>query len=65
MTSSAVAEHPVRPALLLGALGVVFGDIRTSPIFAFREALKATAPHVIHDDQEATNGAASPVAILG
>ncbi|MCJ2141574.1 potassium transporter Kup [Methylobacterium sp. E-066] len=47
MTSSAVvstpaaAEHPVRPALLLGALGVVFGDIGTSPIYAFRESLKA------------------------
>jgi KUP system potassium uptake protein len=27
--------------LVLGALGVVFGDIGTSPIYAFREALKA------------------------
>jgi KUP system potassium uptake protein len=27
--------------LLLGALGVVFGDIGTSPIYAFRESLKA------------------------
>ncbi len=47
MTSAAAvstptaAEHPVRPALLLGALGVVFGDIGTSPIYAFRESLKA------------------------
>jgi KUP system potassium uptake protein len=29
--------------LLLGALGVVFGDIGTSPIYAFREALHASA----------------------
>jgi KUP system potassium uptake protein len=31
------------PALTLGALGVVFGDIGTSPIYAFREALGQTA----------------------
>jgi hypothetical protein len=36
----AMADHPVRGALLLGALGVVFGDIGTSPIYAFREALR-------------------------
>ena len=35
------SEHPVRTALLLGALGVVFGDIGTSPIYAFRESLRA------------------------
>ncbi|GHC75415.1 potassium transporter Kup [Limoniibacter endophyticus] len=29
------------PLLLLGALGVVYGDIGTSPIYAFREALAA------------------------
>jgi KUP system potassium uptake protein len=29
--------------LMLGALGVVFGDIGTSPIYAFREALHTTA----------------------
>ncbi|HOZ34646.1 MAG TPA: porin [Tabrizicola sp.] len=28
--------------LTLGAIGVVYGDIGTSPIYAFREALKAT-----------------------
>ncbi|XYD11781.1 potassium transporter Kup [Methylobacterium sp. NMS12] len=31
----------MQPVLLLGALGVVFGDIGTSPIYAFRESLKA------------------------
>ena len=40
-STPAAAEHPVRAALLLGALGVVFGDIGTSPIYAFRESLKA------------------------
>ncbi len=31
------------PALVLAALGVVYGDIGTSPLYAFREALHATA----------------------
>ena len=33
------------PVLILGALGVVFGDIGTSPLYAFREALHATTSH--------------------
>ena len=41
VSTPALAEHPVRAALLLGALGVVFGDIGTSPIYAFRESLRA------------------------
>src|SRR3954465_1818764 len=40
-TSTHAVESGMRPALLLGALGVVFGDIGTSPIYAFRESLKA------------------------
>ena len=35
--------HPALLALTVGAIGVVFGDIGTSPIYAFREALNATA----------------------
>ncbi|MBB3147645.1 KUP system potassium uptake protein [Phyllobacterium trifolii] len=31
------------PVLFLGALGVVYGDIGTSPIYAFREALHAAS----------------------
>ena len=27
--------------LALGAIGIVFGDIGTSPLYAFREALRA------------------------
>lgn len=30
------------PVMILGALGVVYGDIGTSPLYAFREALHAT-----------------------
>jgi KUP system potassium uptake protein len=44
------AEQPTQPeteqhgtqVLMLGALGVVYGDIGTSPIYAFREALHAS-----------------------
>ena len=41
VSTPAAAAHPAGPALLLGALGVVFGDIGTSPIYAFRETLRA------------------------
>jgi KUP system potassium uptake protein len=30
-----------KPALMLGALGVVYGDIGTSPLYAFKEGVKA------------------------
>src|SRR3954470_3435169 len=41
VSTPAIAGHPTRSVLLLGALGVVFGDIGTSPIYAFRESLTA------------------------
>jgi KUP system potassium uptake protein len=41
VSTPALADHPLRATLLLGALGVVFGDIGTSPVYAFRESLKA------------------------
>ena len=42
VSTPAIAEaRPAGAALLLGALGVVFGDIGTSPIYAFRETLRA------------------------
>src|SRR5690242_17103506 len=37
------------PLLMIGALGVVFGDIGTSPIYAFREALHSSAADGIVD----------------
>ncbi|KAB1075565.1 potassium transporter Kup [Methylobacterium planeticum] len=46
----------VRPALLLGALGVVYGDIGTSPLYAFKEAVRAASPGA---------GAAEPAAVMG
>ncbi len=50
---SGVAGHGNRTAaLVLGAIGVVFGDIGTSPLYAFRECfehhgLAVTAPNVL------------------
>ena len=35
------AGHGGGPGMMLAALGVVFGDIGTSPLYAFRESLKA------------------------
>ncbi|HET7370817.1 MAG TPA: KUP/HAK/KT family potassium transporter [Gammaproteobacteria bacterium] len=39
------ARKGIRPALLLGVLGVVYGDIGTSPIYALRECF--TGDHAI------------------
>ncbi len=40
----AMTQHKnALPLLTLGALGVVYGDIGTSPLYAFREALAQTA----------------------
>src|SRR3954451_208852 len=43
------------PILMLGALGVVYGDIGTSPIYAVREALRAASG----------GAAAAPEQVLG
>ncbi len=53
VSTPSVADHPIRATLLLGALGVVFGDIGTSPIYAFRESLRAAG------------GAASEATVFG
>ncbi|WP_224545433.1 potassium transporter Kup [Mesorhizobium sp. CA16] len=37
-----IEQHSTK-VLMLGALGVVYGDIGTSPIYAFREALRASS----------------------
>ncbi|HEY1243636.1 MAG TPA: potassium transporter Kup, partial [Hyphomicrobiaceae bacterium] len=42
-------------ALALGSIGVVYGDIGTSPLYALKEAVKAATD----------NGAAGPEAVLG
>ena len=45
VSTPAAADHPARAALLLGALGVVFGDIGTSPLYTFKTVLDVTGPH--------------------
>src|SRR4051794_8146759 len=43
---NSAAAHPVAPsfvALSLGSVGVVYGDIGTSPLYAFREAVMAAS----------------------
>ncbi|RWM04027.1 potassium transporter Kup [Mesorhizobium sp.] len=42
-------QHSTK-VLMLGALGVVYGDIGTSPIYAFREALHASPGAVARND---------------
>jgi KUP system potassium uptake protein len=46
ITSNEAHDEPVRSgfwALTLGSIGVVFGDIGTSPLYAFREAVAGAA----------------------
>jgi KUP system potassium uptake protein len=48
ISTEAPAEAPVTTgfwALTLGSIGVVFGDIGTSPLYAFREAVAGAAGH--------------------
>ncbi len=43
LPSPSHGPHQPLPALVLGAVGVVYGDIGTSPIYAFREAIRPVA----------------------
>lgn len=49
-TAQPEAEQRGTPWLMVSALGVVFGDIGTSPIYAFREALHASGGPVSRSD---------------
>ena len=42
-TTTPSTSNPMRRALVVGALGVVYGDIGTSPIYTLRECLKASS----------------------
>ena len=46
VTSTEATDRPINTgfwSLTLGSIGVVFGDIGTSPLYAFREAVAAAA----------------------
>ncbi|MFL6796184.1 MAG: potassium transporter Kup [Xanthobacteraceae bacterium] len=58
MARTAKAPEPllgVRSAATIGALGIVYGDIGTSPLYAFKEAIKAAT----------AGGAPTAAAVLG
>ncbi|GJD73371.1 Low affinity potassium transport system protein kup [Methylobacterium goesingense] len=40
---SPTGQRALRPAVMLGALGIVYGDIGTSPLYAFKEAVRAAS----------------------
>ena len=40
-------QHPVRAAAIFGALGVVFGDIGTSPIYTIQTIFNPADPHPV------------------
>lgn len=42
-------HHPVTLALMIGALGVVFGDIGTSPLYAFKTGILAVEQDGVFD----------------
>jgi KUP system potassium uptake protein len=49
----------LKPTLLLGALGIVYGDIGTSPLYAFKEAVRAASQGAQSADPAAVIGAVS------
>ncbi|HEX5144389.1 MAG TPA: KUP/HAK/KT family potassium transporter [Mycobacterium sp.] len=42
-----MAQHPLRTSVIVGALGVVFGDIGTSPIYTLATVFNPSDPHPV------------------
>lgn len=40
-------KHPVKIAAIIGALGIVFGDIGTSPLYAFKQSFRVVTENAI------------------
>lgn len=55
------APHPARAALALGALGVVYGDIGTSPLYAIQTVFSRDASRPVPVDTDAVLGVISLV----
>jgi KUP system potassium uptake protein len=61
VTRSPAAHDSVRPALVVGALGVVFGDIGTSPIYTLQTVFNPADPHPVPISRENVFGVVSLV----
>lgn len=57
--SPATERHPARMAITLGALGVVFGDIGTSPIYTIQTIFNPEDPHPVPLNTENVYGLVS------
>jgi len=60
-SSAATNKKGATAALTLGALGVVFGDIGTSPLYALQTVFSPSAPHPIPVDKAGVYGIISLV----
>jgi KUP system potassium uptake protein len=60
-TTARNAQDPVRLAVIVGALGVVFGDIGTSPIYTLQTLFKPSDPHPVQVSEENVYGVVSLV----
>ncbi|MFT3716690.1 MAG: KUP/HAK/KT family potassium transporter [Gordonia sp. (in: high G+C Gram-positive bacteria)] len=59
MTTESAPAHPLRAGLVIGALGVVFGDLGTSPIYALQTLFDPRDPHPISPTPENVYGVVS------
>ena len=59
VTRGSAQSSPTRAALTLAALGVVFGDIGTSPIYTIQTAFNPGDPHPVTAATDAVYGIVS------
>jgi KUP system potassium uptake protein len=58
-TPAAPTRAPLRTALVIGALGVVFGDIGTSPLYTIQTVFNPDDPHPVAQSVDSIFGIAS------
>ncbi|HEY0690266.1 MAG TPA: potassium transporter Kup [Kribbella sp.] len=58
-TRTAATRSPAKTALIVGALGVVFGDIGTSPIYTIQTVFNPADPHPVAVSTQSVFGIAS------
>ena len=61
MTSPSRRRSPARAALTLAALGIVFGDLGTSPLYTVQTVFNPDDPHPVAATSEAVMGIASMI----